>query len=167
VQRHGDLEIQEDLPFQRREWLVERVAWGVMALLIVAALLGLFGTGPFSRATAGDETIPLSLEYDRYGRLLAPATLRVHIGRDIGDDGFVRVWFERRYMETVELQQVTPEPENAEAAGDRLIFAFRLTDPERPSAITFNIRPSRFGLLSGRVGLIDGPTLRFQQFVYP
>jgi hypothetical protein len=49
VQRHGDLEIQEDLPFQRREWLVERVAWGVMALLIVAALLGLFGTGPDDR----------------------------------------------------------------------------------------------------------------------
>ena len=47
--RHGDLEIDEDLPFQRREWFAERVAWAVMALLIAAALLGLFGTGPDRR----------------------------------------------------------------------------------------------------------------------
>jgi hypothetical protein len=29
------------------------------------------------------------------------------------------------------------------------------------------MKPSRFGSLSGQVGLINGPTLQLQQFVYP
>jgi hypothetical protein len=75
LQRHGDLEIPEDLPFQRREWVAERVAWAVMALLIAGALLGFFGTGPLSRTTAGDEAGPLWLEYERFARLLAAGAL--------------------------------------------------------------------------------------------
>src|SRR5690606_26776772 len=45
----------------RAAWRLERVAWGVMALLLLATLLGAFGGGPLShaRSSAG----PASLEY--------------------------------------------------------------------------------------------------------
>jgi hypothetical protein len=167
VRRHGDLEIPEDLPFQRREWLAERVAWAVMALLIAAALLGLFGTGPLSRTTAGDEAGPLWLEYERFARVLAPAVLTVHVGPAAARDRTLRLWVDRRYLESVELQQVTPQPHSTAAGLERLIYDFRLAEGERAAAITFNMRPSRFGSLPGRVGLIGGPAVRFQQFVYP
>ena len=167
LQRHGDLEIPEDLPFQRREWVAERVAWAVMALLIAAALLGFFGTGPLSRTTAGDEAGPLWLDYERFARLLAPAPLRVHVGQGAARDGIVRVWIDRRYLDSVELQQVTPQPDSTELEAERLIFSFRQADGEGAAVITFNMRPSRFGSLPGRVGLVEGPALQFQQFVYP
>ena len=32
VQRVGDLEIGQDLVYQRREWVFERVGWGVVAV---------------------------------------------------------------------------------------------------------------------------------------
>jgi hypothetical protein len=167
LQRHGDLEIPEDLPFQRREWLIERVAWAVMALLIAAALLGLFGTGPLSRTTAGDKAGPLWLEYERFARLLAPAPLRVHLGPGAERDGIVRVWIDRRYIDSLELQQVTPQPDSTEVGVERLIFTFRRADGEGAAAITFNMRPSRVGILFGHVGLVNGPALSLQQFVYP
>jgi hypothetical protein len=129
VPRHGDLEIQEDLPFQQREWIAERVAWAVMALLVAAALLGDFGTGPLSRTTAGDEAGPMWLEYDRFVRLLAPAPLRVQLGPGAARDGMVRLWIDRRYIDSFELQQVTPQPDSMELGIERLIFTFR-----RPSA---------------------------------
>ncbi len=66
VPRHGDLEIPEDLPFQRREWVAERIAWTVMALVVGAAVLGLFGSGWLSRSIAGDQGAPVWLEYERY-----------------------------------------------------------------------------------------------------
>jgi hypothetical protein len=166
VQRHADLEIPEDLPFQRREWLAERAAWAVMALLIAAALLGLFGTGPLSRTMAGDEAGPLWLEYERFARLLAPASLRLHLGPGAGRDGTVRVWIDRRYVDSLELQQVTPQPDSMELSGERLILAFRQAE-RGATVITFNTRPTRFGSLSGQVGLIDGPSLQLRQFVYP
>ena len=58
----GDLEVGQDLDFQRREWAVQRVGWGAMALVILAALLGLFGSsGPLSRAAtnAADDLVRL------------------------------------------------------------------------------------------------------------
>jgi hypothetical protein len=167
VHRHGDLEIAENLPFQRREWLAERVAWAVMALLIAAALIGLFGTGPLSRTTAGDEAGPMWLEYERFARLLAPAPLRVHLGPDAARDGTVLMWIDRQYIDSLELQQVTPEPESMEVGAERLIFTFRLAEGDGAALITFNMRPIHVGSLSGRVGLINLPAVPLQQFIYP
>jgi len=57
AERAGDLEIDEDLSFQRREWRVQRGGWVVMAVLILLALLGLTGRGPIRQPTAGTATI--------------------------------------------------------------------------------------------------------------
>src|SRR3712207_4138009 len=46
--RVGDLEVAEDLTFQRREWAAQRVGWVLLALVIAAALAGLLGRGPLS-----------------------------------------------------------------------------------------------------------------------
>lgn len=51
VHRVGDLEIEEDLDHQRRCWKLERASWAVMALVLLAAMAGLFGSGPLSWAT--------------------------------------------------------------------------------------------------------------------
>jgi hypothetical protein len=130
-----------------------------MALLIAAALLGLFGTGPLSRTTAGDEAGPLWLEYERFARLLAPAPLSVHVGPGAERGGIIRVWIDRRYLDSVELQEVTPQPDSTAVGAERLIFSFRQAEDEGAAVITFNMRPSRFGSLPGRVGLIGGPAL--------
>ncbi len=45
MKRVGDLEIDQDLAFERRQWSVQRVGWGVGALIIVAALLGCSAPG--------------------------------------------------------------------------------------------------------------------------
>ena len=50
----ADLAIREDMRHQRLEWAVERVGWAAVALVLVAALAGLLGHGPLSRATAGE-----------------------------------------------------------------------------------------------------------------
>ena len=54
-----------------------------------------------------------------------------------------------------------------EAGAERLILTFPRGDGERATAITLHMRPTRSGSLSGRVGLIDGPSVQFEQLVYP
>jgi hypothetical protein len=45
-------EVEAQIGFQRRLWRAERIGWGCMALLVLAALAGLTGGGgPLSRAT--------------------------------------------------------------------------------------------------------------------
>ncbi len=48
----------EDLTYQVRSWRIERAGQVLMGLFILAALLGLLGGGPLSRASATGQLQP-------------------------------------------------------------------------------------------------------------
>src|SRR4051812_4614622 len=105
-----------------------------MALLILSTLLGLFGQGLLSDAVVGEQSAPLWLEYNRFGRLHAETTkLRVHLGAGAARDGEVRFWLGREYLEGVRILQVTPQPERVEAGADRFTFVFHSADLNSPT----------------------------------
>src|SRR6185503_10274526 len=66
--RIGDLELNQDLDLQRKTWTVQRIGWGGMALIVVAALAGVFGSGPLTRTEVTDNPQTFRLLYDRFGR---------------------------------------------------------------------------------------------------
>jgi hypothetical protein len=167
TKRVGSLEIAQDLDFQRKEWRVQRVGWVVIALLILASLLGLTGSGVLARATVGDAGSPLQLAYSRFDRLEAPTTLDLQIAGDAVTAERVEVWVDRAYLQGVQLERVVPEPEEVQSAGDRLIYVFGVDTPGQPVTITFDLRHMEFGSKSGQVGLGDEPALSFSQFVFP
>jgi hypothetical protein len=78
VTRIGDLEIQQDLNYQRREWRIQRLGWVVMRLVILAALLGLLGNGPLSKASVTATDGSLRLDYHRCWHYRNPMTLEIH-----------------------------------------------------------------------------------------
>ncbi len=168
VQRVGQIELDEDLTFLKRAWKVERVGWIVMALIVLAALLGLFGRGPLSRATAGTTGDPVRLEYERFTRHSSPATLQVHLAPKVADNnGTARVWLDREYMQDVNIEDISPEPERMEAGRDGIVYVFRIAHPDRPTRVTFHIQPNGYGSRPGRIGLMGKEPLRFRQFIFP
>ena len=167
LRRVGDLEIDQDLDYQQRSWFVQRIGWLVMGLFVLAGLLGLFGTGLLSNAKVGEQTDPLWLEYERFERFQSPTKLRLHFNPQTNPTGKIRVWFKRDYLENIQLQQVTPEPESVEAQSDRFVYTFANSKLDRSTTVTFYLQPDRVGALSGSVSLGTGSPLSFQQFVYP
>lgn len=167
IKRVGDLEIVEDLGLQHRLWRVRRIAWIVMVLVVLAALLGLFGPGLLSNVTARPRGGPLWLEYHRFERSLAPVTLRVHLGAGAGQAGKARIWLDRHYMEGMQVEHISPPPQSVETGNDRLIYVFQIADPGQATAISFHLTAQRIGLQSGRLGLSNGPPIVFSQFIYP
>lgn len=97
MKRVGDLEINQDLAFERRQWPVQRVGWGVGALIIVAALLGVFGSGPLSAATAGDEET-LLVHFQRFVRHKGQGELVVKVGPNQASAGQVELWLTTEYL---------------------------------------------------------------------
>lgn len=166
-QRGSDLEISQDLTFQRRSWAVQRCGWVLLALFILAALLGLFGPGPLSRAMAGQQDGPLWAEYHRFWRLQSPMSLRLHFGPDATRHGQVRVWLSRSYLEAMSVQHVTPQPQRVEAGPERLTYVFTLSTPARPTAVTFHLEAEAPGSVPGQAGLENGPVVSFRHFIYP
>ena len=167
MHRGSDLEISQDLNSQRRNWAVQRFAWVILAALILAAILGLFGSGPLSRGMAGRQDDPLRVEYRRFWRLQSPMSLRLHFGPGAARNGQVRVWLSRSYLEAVSVQHITPQPQSVEAGPEHFTYIFTLSQPDRPTAVTFHIEPEIPGSVPGQAGLENGPEVSFRHFIYP
>ena len=132
IQNVGSLEIDQDLDFQKKEWRLQRIGWGIMALLIVAALLGLTGSGPLARATSGDAGALLQVEYSRFVRLDAPVTLEIEIAGEAVASHQVELRVERAYLQDISVEQIVPEPDEVRSAGEQLIFVFAVDEPGQP-----------------------------------
>lgn len=166
---HPGLELNQDLSFQRRSWRVQRVAWFIMAGIVAAALLGLFGKGPLSSATVSTPDRTMQVRYERFGRLDSPLITNVRLARGTADaDGRVRLWISRAYLGRVAGDGISPIPESTQTAADRVVFVFRLTDPAQPVDATFYLNTEKVGPLTGQFGLVDRkPVLTIRQFIYP
>jgi hypothetical protein len=167
IQRIKDLEIAEDLDYQKRSWIVQRVGWVVMGLLALSGLLGVFGPGLLGETKVGKPSDLLWIEYERFERFQSPGQLRVHLEPGAEKADQVRIRLSRDYVEQVQLQQVTPDPIRVEAKGDHLVYVFQTAKLDQTTAVTFYFQPQQIGPISGSVGLETKPALGFSQFIYP
>jgi hypothetical protein len=153
------LQIDEDLNFQRREWKIQRGGWVAMALVIIAALLGVFGTGPLSSATIEGEG--LRLEHERFCRLERGTDLRFTLA-GTGDPALLLIGGE--YLDRVMIERITPEPVKVEGVSAGVVFQFVL---QGPASVTFHLKPKKFGLAPGKARLGQAAPITFTQFIYP
>ena len=163
--RVGDLDIEADLRFQRREWTLQRIGWAAMLALLVAGSLGLFGMGPLSDASA--EAGPIQLDYARFARKQAPSKLRVRVAPDAVQQGEIRLWLDAAYLDRIELRGISPDPDQELAGSDRTVLVFLVADPAQAAEIRFDVKPAEAGRLRGQLGLVGGPEVAFTQVVYP
>lgn len=163
----GDLQIGEDYDFQRKEWRFERIGWAVMALVLLAALLGLLGPGPLSNASAGDKGGPLWVDYDRFVQRSAGTRFEIHAAPGTAPDGTLRLWIDRETVGRNEIHSIEPQPEQVTAAGDRLIYDFNVADPGSETVVHILFEPMRYLRQPVRMGIEGGPDLHFIQTIYP
>ena len=167
VKRIGDLNTAQDLQFQEREWVIQRLGWTAMVVVIILALLGVFGTGPFSATTAGEADGPLSVAYQRFLRQDSSTTVTIRTGSDHITTNKVEVWLDADYLASVEVERISPQPNEVREGEDRLTYVFAIEDMTQPFEVRFSLRPQHIGRLSGEAGVIDGPSMEFDQFSYP
>jgi hypothetical protein len=167
VQRVGGLEIEQDHDFQRLYWRLQRVGWMILPLVLVAALLGLFGSGPLAHATVGAPGAPLRIEFDRLGRFEAPTTLTAFLRPSARRTGEAILHLDQGFSDHFQIESVQPTPGRTEAGPGHSVYAFRVTGPDEPVRVTFRVRPERIGPLTARAREEGGSWLAFTQFVYP
>jgi hypothetical protein len=169
VHKVDDLEISQDLKHSRLEWRIERIGWVVMAVIIVAALIGLLGPGPLSSSTVGKGSA-LSGEYERFIRYQAPQLLRLHV-RPKGTDSLVHLRLSRAFVDKVEMMHINPDPVDIKAEPNHFSYFFARGDasrtPDDSLTFTFEYQPEEFGNMDIEAEVPNLHVLRFNQFVYP
>lgn len=167
IDRMGSMDIDADATLQRREWRLQRIGWGMIALVLAAALAGLLGRGPASEAVAGDGSAPLRVEYHRFERTEAPARLRVRLSPDVVRAGTVRLRLNRAFVDQVELDRIEPEPESVTVAPDEYVYQIKTAPTAEETEVVIHFQPDSFGSLPVRVGVGDARPVAFSQWVYP
>ncbi len=167
TQDTSGIELDQRLEFQEREWTIQRVGWIVFTLIIVAALLGAFGAGPLSSASAGGEGVGFSVDYQRVVRHQGESRLTIHVNGDQASAGQVEVWLGADYMNTIRVTQISPVPEEVRAADDRLIHVFNVEEPAALITINIDLVPQEMGKLTVDMGIVDGGDVSFNQYSLP
>lgn len=165
--RFGDLEIRQDLAYHRKLWRFQRIGWIAMALVVVAALLGVFGAkGMLNQAVATDEV--MQVEYERFPHVDTRTALRINVARTRPPDNRFELRLSNAYLRSIQIEEITPRPVFVRSAEGELVLVFETLEPKDGLLVTMPFIPKELGPLKARVRA--GPqaaAIVFTQFVYP
>jgi hypothetical protein len=158
--RVGDLEVTQDLAYERRSYRLRLTFAVVFALILLAGLLGVLGrSGPLSDTTAG--TRGLTLGYERFARLKTPTELRIRL--DAGN-GATDIGISRGYYDDVRVRAFSVEPEESTTLPERVVLTFA---QRPPSEVRIVVEPQRLGRHRGTLHGPGGRRVSFTQWVWP
>jgi hypothetical protein len=159
--RQPAIDIDEQIDFQRRSWLAQRVSWVIMALLLGAATVGFFGMGPLSRTrvTVGSN---VSVEYHKWIRVRAPTELRFQVGETAAEP--TRLHLSHSLLSGLRIDRIEPEPSWSRADPDGIGYEFRVRGP---APVVFYVRAEQAGRVIGRIRAGDGAPVELPFLVWP
>lgn len=161
----GSLQVAEDIAFQRRQWVAERIGWFLMLAVVILALAGVTGTGLASGTTA--QSGSAELEYERFARQGASSELSLSIPTAAITDGSVAVTIDGGYLDGVEIESIVPEPQEQVAVEAGLELVFGASGEADAVRVAIVVLHQDIGIRSGWVRVADGPSIDYWQGVYP
>lgn len=162
--RVAGLDIAEDIAFHRRFRKVERAGWGVMIVLVGAALAGLLGNGPASRASLQQGAA--SVRYERVVHHGSPAALSFAVSGAAPSGPHVAIALDSDYVSAMALEHIVPEPLRVESsAAGVTTFVFATGDGTLRARFAF--RPDHVGVRASAVAVGGHALGRLVQVVLP
>jgi hypothetical protein len=160
-------DLYDDMSFQEKEWKAERVGRWAILLIILAALAGLFGWGPASKASNRGESQLVWVEYERFTRLKSPVILKVHMDRAPLIDGEASFWLDDEYLKNFRIHYIYPDPDSIEVGMSRVTYNFKVGPEGRLDEVLFHLEPETIGWFRGQIGVEDSDGASFSQLIYP
>jgi hypothetical protein len=144
-------------------WIMQRGAWVLLLLVLVAAAAGAFGGGPLGWRRLQSADGALVVEYERCLRAYAVSPLRVRVPNAAEKDLAVR--FDRGYLDGIAMRSVVPAPLRAELADGTITFVFDVQPPGR-AVIEFELEARSAGRHVSRLG-VGAAEVELRQFALP
>ena len=161
------LELDEDLPFQRAEWRVQRIGWVVWGLIIVAALAGLMGSGPLSSTEASATDGSTSIRYDRFVHYHHESQLELTIHRDLVGGTALNVHVSQALLDRIQIIRIEPQPTSRQLAADGIVYSFSHQDRMESAKIVVHLDFRKFGTTAGQIRVAGHAPVKLRHFVYP
>jgi hypothetical protein len=156
------LELDSDPRFQRWEWTLQRVGWALLLLVIAAGLAGVLGDGPIAHGHEHTADGALDVRFEKLLRKRAPAAISILVR---ASSDAPRLWVSRETAKKLDIKRIEPEPSSVSGDLERLVYEFQ--GAGRELLVTLHIEALEAGPVRGSVGIVGGPSVGMNQFVFP
>lgn len=155
--------ITDQIAFQRKTWRFERVGFGVLLVLVLLALTGLFSGGPLSQHSSSGPGQRLTVEYERF--LRNGASSRVVLVARTRPSARATLRIDQAFLRAHTVESLQPQPLFARSHEGGLELVGQ-ADEQGHLSLYLTIRPDSLGLVSSSAWF-EGERVVFTQFIYP
>src|SRR5690606_5409754 len=138
---------------------------GLVALLVVLALVGVLGHGPVSWTSATSSEGGLVLDYQRIVRHNADDEVTLHLDAGTVQDGKITVEVTGSWVHAVRVDSLAPEASAQRALPDGVLLEFE-AESVAPTVVTLYFRAFRYGAQEAEIA-VGSDRLSFTQWVLP
>lgn len=151
------LPIEDEISLHRKGWIIQRIGWALMFAFLIAALLGLFGEGPFSKKQI--QVGSINVEYERFCRYEHGMEIRLQSeGENIST-----VSIPQTYLKSFRMATIVPEPAKQVATAGSVQYQFEGTQND---IICFYLDPIDRKTVEGIFHVNNNP-FTIKQTIYP
>ena len=162
----AELDSPDKIAHHRREWLIERLGWALIAAILAAGLLGALGPGLLGTREATSSDGSLHARYSLVERYDAPNVLELRLFSKESSANF-QLEISRSFADSITIEQMIPHPAANSSRAEKLVLHFRAQPGSDELQVICRYKHNQFGLLNYEVGLAGHEPLPIQQLVLP
>jgi hypothetical protein len=162
---NNEIEIGENLDFQRKWWRFENVVWVFFTIIIVLDLAGLFGRGPIAKAERRSADGTIDVKYERIERTDSPSILSIQFGPSAIQDGKIHLYVSQSLVKELGTQRVVPAPIETLIGDGGLTYTFPAST--LPASVDLALEPAGPGLYDFTIGVVGSAPVNAKVFVVP
>lgn len=157
--------IQEDMRWQRRESLIQRVGEYLLFAIVILGMCGLFSKGFLSHGEARSPDGTLSVDYERFGRLLSNSEMRITVSPQ--SQPHFTVILGSGALDRLQIQTLQPQPLQATADGQDLRLTYASGNTGTSHTLWLGLQPQASGAVPMTISVDGSKPARFTQWIYP
>lgn len=165
ITKIGSLQIEQEAKRVSPGFLIfQRTGLTIMCLVMISALLGLFGKGYLSVMT--QSTGNLTVQYQKFIHQEAASIYRLHVTPESLKEKKLLIWIDQSLLDKLTIKSMNPEPESTSFENNKIIYTFNVAQLT-PIHITMMVEPEEFGIIAANIGLMNGEHITLNQIIYP
>ena len=152
-----DIDIKEDPQLTQTGWMLQKVAWVALFIIVAMVGVGLFGDGHLSLKILDKQGF--NLQYDQYYRYESEKTVRISSKTET----IKRVAIAQSLTNSFQINQIIPVPTRSYIENDSRVYEFY---GDRNFTVIFYCVPMEPGSVEGQV-IVNNVKFDLKHFIYP
>src|ERR1700733_6457388 len=162
---NDEIQVGENLDFQRKWWRLEKIIWIFFTLVILLDIAGLFGRGPIAKAERRSADGTIDVKYERIERTDSPSVLTINFGSAAIQDGKIQLYVSNSLVKPLGTQRVIPAPKDTVIGAGGLTYTFPATKP--PASVDLALQPSGPGIYDFTINVVGAQPVHAKIVVVP